>query len=70
MSKLQVIIGLGAAILLGILVAQNRALVETRLLFATVTMPLAFLLFIVAVASFTLGVLLTLQKAAKRSGKR
>ena len=66
MSKLQVILVLGVAILLGILVVQNRAPVEPHLLFATVTMPHAFLIFIVAAAGFTLGVLLTLRKTAKR----
>jgi hypothetical protein len=48
-----------------ILVIQNRAPVATRLLFTTVVMPQAILLFLSAAVGFTLGVLLALHLGAK-----
>jgi len=55
------------AILVAIIVVQNREPVATHLLFATVVMPHAILLFITAAAGFALGVLLTLSLSTKRS---
>jgi uncharacterized integral membrane protein len=54
------------AILVAIMVVQNREPVVTHLLFATVSMPHAVLLFITAAAGFTLGVLLALSLNKKR----
>jgi uncharacterized integral membrane protein len=48
------------AILVAIIVVQNQEPVATHLLFATVVMPHAILLFITAAAGFALGVTLTL----------
>lgn len=45
------------AIFLVIVVLQNRAEVETRLVFYTVTMPHAALLGIILVAGYVLGIL-------------
>ena len=45
------------AILAIIVVAQNTQSVETRLLFVTVTMPRAVLLFITLLVGFVMGVL-------------
>jgi uncharacterized integral membrane protein len=53
------------AILVAILVVQNREPVETHLLFATVAMPHAVLLFIASAAGFALGVLLTMSLKRK-----
>jgi uncharacterized integral membrane protein len=54
------------AILVAIIVVQNREPVSTHLLFATVVMPHAILLFITAATGFALGVLLTLSLDTKR----
>jgi uncharacterized integral membrane protein len=53
------------AILVAIVVVQNREPVETHLLFATVVMPHAILLFIASAAGFALGVLLTMSLKTK-----
>jgi uncharacterized integral membrane protein len=55
------------AILVAIIVVQNRDPVATHLLFATLSMPLAILLFITAAAGFALGVLLTMSLHARRN---
>jgi uncharacterized integral membrane protein len=54
------------AILVAVIVVQNREPVATHLLFATVVMPHAILLFITAAAGFALGVILTLSLSTKR----
>src|SRR5258708_5989038 len=56
------------AILVAIVVVQNREPVATHLLFATVVMPHAILLFIASAAGFALGVLLTM--SLKTKGKK
>jgi uncharacterized integral membrane protein len=58
------------AILVAIIVVQNQEQVATHVLFFTVTMPHAILLFITAAAGFALGVLLTLALKTKRSEVR
>jgi uncharacterized integral membrane protein len=55
------------AILVAIIVVQNRDPVATHLLFATLVMPHAILLFITAAAGFALGVLLTMSLSTKRN---
>jgi len=55
------------AVLVAIVVVQNRDPVATHVLFASIEMPLAILLFITAAAGFALGVLLTLSLRAKRN---
>jgi uncharacterized integral membrane protein len=54
------------AILVAIIVVQNREPVATHVLFGTVVMPHAILLFITAAAGFALGVILTLSLKTKR----
>jgi uncharacterized integral membrane protein len=54
------------AILVAIVVVQNREPATTHVLFVTLVMPLAILLFITAAAGFALGVLLTLSLSTKR----
>jgi uncharacterized integral membrane protein len=58
------------AVLVAIIVVQNRDPVATHLLFATLSMPLAILLFITAAAGFALGVLLTMSLSARRNQTR
>ncbi len=58
------------AILVAIIVVQNRDPVATHLLFATLVMPHAILLFITAAAGFALGVLLTMSLSTKRNQTR
>jgi uncharacterized integral membrane protein len=66
MHKLKVITASFLAILVAIIVVQNREPVATHVLFATVVMPHAILLFITAAAGFALGVLFTLSLSTKR----
>ncbi|MEZ4483698.1 MAG: LapA family protein [Syntrophotaleaceae bacterium] len=54
-----------AAGLLVIIIFQNTEPIETRVLFASFTMPMAVLLFVVAVLGFLCGVVLTLVAAKK-----
>src|SRR6266446_9442840 len=67
MRNLKLIIASILAILVAIIVVQNREPVATHLLFATVVMPHAILLFITAAAGSPLGVLLTLPLGTKRN---
>jgi uncharacterized integral membrane protein len=66
MRNLKLVIASFLAILVAIIVVQNREPVATQLLFATVVMPHAILLFITAAAGFALGVILTLSLRTKR----
>ena len=66
MRNFKLVIASLLAILVAIIVVQNREPVATHILFATVTMPHAILLFITAAAGFALGVLLTLSLNTKR----
>jgi uncharacterized integral membrane protein len=54
------------ALLLIIIVLQNTAMVETRILFFSFQMPRALLLFIMTLVGFILGVLVSIrQKKSK-----
>jgi uncharacterized integral membrane protein len=66
MGNLKLVIASLLAILVAIVVVQNREQVATHILFATVMMPHAILLFITAAAGFALGVILTLSLSTKR----
>jgi uncharacterized integral membrane protein len=66
MRNFKLVIASLLAILVAIVVVQNREQVATHILFATVMMPHAILLFITAAAGFALGVILTLSLSAKR----
>lgn len=70
MRNLKLIAASFLAILVAIVVVQNREPVATHVLFATVVMPHAILLFITAAAGFALGVLLTLLLSTRRSAIR
>jgi uncharacterized integral membrane protein len=66
MRNFKLVIASLLAILVAIVVVQNREQVATHILFATVMMPHAILLFITAAAGFALGVILTLSLSTKR----
>jgi len=70
MRDLKLITASVLAILVAILVFQNTEPVETHLLFGTVAMPHAVLIFISAAAGFVLGVLLTMSLKSKRQNIR
>jgi uncharacterized integral membrane protein len=70
MRNLKIIIASILAIIVAIMVIQNREPVATHLLFATVVMPHAVLIFITAVAGFVLGILLALSVNTKRKQLR
>jgi uncharacterized integral membrane protein len=67
MRKVKLFTASFLALLVAVLVVQNRDPVATHLLFATVPMPLAILLFITAAVGFALGILLTLSLSTKRN---
>ena len=60
MNKVRLIAAAVVALLLIILILQNTEPVETRLLFATVSMPRALLITITALSGFMIGVLAAL----------
>jgi uncharacterized integral membrane protein len=70
MRDLKLITASILAILVAVLVIQNTEPVETHLLFGTVAMPHAVLIFISSAAGFALGVLLTMSLRSKRKNIR
>jgi uncharacterized integral membrane protein len=60
MKQARLIVAVVFAVLIAVVALQNTEAVETRLLFATVTMPRALLLFSTAAIGFGLGVLASL----------
>jgi uncharacterized integral membrane protein len=66
MQKFKLIAALILALLVAIMVVQNWEPVVTHILFATIVMPQALLLFISAGLGFALGVLLTLLSKTRR----
>jgi uncharacterized integral membrane protein len=67
MRNFKLIVASILAILVAIVVVQNRDPVATHVLFASIQMPLAILLFLTAATGFALGVLLTLTLHARRN---
>lgn len=65
MSKIKLITTLIIAVIGIIIVLQNTTEVETKILFMTITMPRAVLLFIVGLGGFALGVLVSLMFSKK-----
>lgn len=56
-SRARIITAIVLAILVVIVVLQNTQTVETRLLFVTITMPRAVLLFVTLLVGFALGLI-------------
>ena len=69
MARIKLVAILVLAVLAVIVVLQNTQAVETRLLFATVTMPRAVLLLVAAVIGFALGVLSSLAVLKRQAPK-
>ena len=69
MSKRKLVVIAILAVLTAVLVLQNTQPVETRVFFATVTMPRAVLLLVTAVIGFALGVLVSLGAVKKKVEK-
>ena len=68
MKKLKLVSAAILAVLVIILILQNTTEVDTRILFITVTMPRAVLLFITWLIGVAVGLLLAVTKLA-RQGK-
>ena len=66
MHKVKHILWIVLLILGVIVILQNTAAVETNILFFTITMPRAVLLFITAVVGYAIGALTTLSLCRKR----
>ncbi len=66
MAKFKLLASLVLAVLGIIIVLQNTESVQTRLLFITVEMPRAVLLFTTTMVGFALGVLVALILSGKR----
>lgn len=69
MAKTRLIVAVVLALLAVVVVLQNTEAVETRLLFATVTMPRAVLLLTTVLIGFALGLLTALVWMRKRKPK-
>lgn len=69
MTKFKLVVLTIVAIIVLIVVLQNTASVETKLLFVTVTMPRAILLFGTFLIGFVLG-LLVASRIARKPGKK
>jgi uncharacterized integral membrane protein len=67
--KLKVVVVLILLIVVSILVFQNTDSVETKLLFTTVTMPRALLLFTTAILGFVAGILVAVSLSRKRQAR-
>ena len=68
-SKIKLISILVLAAACIVVVLQNTTAVETKILFMTVAMPRALLLFLTTLVGFILGVVVTLLIQKKKSGK-
>lgn len=69
MVKVKLYTALTLILLVLIVVFQNREPIETKFLFATVTMPRAALLAVTLLAGIAVGMLLSLGLSKKASGK-
>jgi len=67
--KVKIIVFLVLLIIAFVIVLQNTEAVETKLLFATVTMPRALLLFTTTIIGFAAGVLISLSLSKKRQSR-
>lgn len=66
MKKLKLAIALTALALISIIVLQNSEQIETKILFATITMPRAILLGVTFVIGIIVGLLIALIVSEKR----
>jgi len=68
--QIKLIVALLVVILLAVIVFQNREPVATRLLFITVSMPRAVLLFLATAVGYVLGAVTALALAKHRSPRK
>ena len=68
MKKVKLISAFILAIVVLIVVLQNRESVETRILFATITMPRAALLFLTTAIGFGIGILVSFVLSKRKAG--
>ena len=66
MAKLKIAAAAVLAVLLVIVIVQNTESVETKLLFVTVTMPRAVLLFLTVLVGFVVGLLTAYSLSGKK----
>ena len=66
MHKFKIYAALVAVVLIAIIIAQNTAVVETKILFMTIAMPRAALLAVTLLAGVVIGIVLTLNWGRKR----
>lgn len=69
-SQIKPAITIGAIVLLIIVIIQNMETVETRILFMTLSMPRAVLLFLFAAIGFALGLYHAAYGKKRRSASR
>ena len=70
MNQVKLWIALVLVVLVAVILLQNREPVETRLLFATLILPHAILLFLTAAAGFVMGSLFTIYLSARGAPRR
>ena len=68
MRNVRLIVILVVAVLILVVILQNMELVSTRILFVTVTMPRAALLFVTLVVGFIIGLIVAVMGAKHRKG--
>jgi uncharacterized integral membrane protein len=66
MNKTKVYLALAAAALMAIIIAQNTAVVETKILFLSFAMPRAILLGVTLLIGIVIGIALTLHWGRKK----
>jgi len=68
MKKFKLIVAAIAVVLVVIVILQNTASVDTRILFMTVSMPRALLLFVAMAVGFAGGLVAAMSVLKKKSG--
>jgi len=69
MKKIKMVVIIIISLLVLIVVLQNTQSVETKLLFITITMPRAFLLFLAFLFGFIVGSILTISISGRSQKK-
>jgi len=70
MAKVRLIVAVVLALLVVIIIFQNTEPVETRILFATITMPRAVLLLVTTVIGFASGIIVSFLLSKRKKGTR
>ncbi|MFP3983582.1 MAG: lipopolysaccharide assembly protein LapA domain-containing protein [Desulfurivibrionaceae bacterium] len=69
-DRLKLVVGLILVVLAIIVVLQNTMSVETKILFITLTMPQALLLFLTLLVGIVLGILIALHFLGKKRDRK